>query len=92
MPTLRYTLYMTGGEDYTSFGTSFIFESGSAPGTKFSFTIDIRNDAVVEGEEVIVIIASILSSRGEFSQSGGNNSVGTITILDNEGEYYTCIY
>ncbi len=76
----------TGGEDYTSFGTSFIFKSGSGPGTKFSLTIDILDDEVVERDEVIVIVASILYERGEFSHSGGNNTVRTITIRDNDGE------
>ncbi len=77
----------TGGEDYASFGTSFTFEADSNPGTRFCVNIAIFDDAVVERDEVIVVVASILSTRGVFYQSDGNNTLSSIiTILDNEGE------
>lgn len=75
----------TGGDDYFSFGSSFIFEDQSGPGTSFCFEINIFDDEDIEKDEVIVVVASILAPRGEFISSGGNIVVTTITILDNEG-------
>ncbi len=80
----------TVGEDYLSFGTTLTFEAGSGPGTKFFVNVSILQDVPIEIDEVIIVVASILSTRGEFS-SGGDTDVTTITIIDNEGECYVSV-
>ncbi|XP_064406058.1 uncharacterized protein LOC135351076 [Halichondria panicea] len=80
----------TIGEDYLSFGTTLTFEAGSGPGTKFFVNVSILQDVPIEIEEVIIVVASILSTRGEFS-SGGDTDVTTITIIDNEAETVVCL-
>ncbi|XP_064406055.1 complement receptor type 1-like isoform X3 [Halichondria panicea] len=79
----------TIGEDYLSFGTTLTFEAGSGPGTKFFVNVSILQDVPIEIDEVIIVVASILSTRGEFS-SGGDTDVTTITIIDNEAETVVC--
>ena len=60
-----------------------MFAAGDGPGTSLTFNISIVNDDLVEGQEDIDIMASIIAGSGSFV-GGGTTANGTINIIDDD--------
>lgn len=71
------------GEDYFGFVTTLTFPAGAGPGALQSAVIAIIDDDLVESDEIINIVATVLPP-GQFLDSGGNVSFTSIIIIDND--------
>ena len=68
-----------GGVDYTLISNSLVISAGSTTATT---TIDLINDALVEGTETIELEISTVSSASGVSENGTQSQ--TITLVDDE--------
>ena len=54
-----------------------------------SVSVPIVNDNIIEGNETLFILLSLLSSVNKGIKVGGRKNV-TITIIDSTGEFIEC--
>lgn len=74
----------TSGSDYTALtGLTVTFDNGAGDGATKSVSIAVLNDALVEGNETLVVGLSSLSSSFN-NQVSLNPSTGTVIIDDND--------
>ena len=68
-----------------------MFAVGNVPGTSLTFNVPIVDDDLVEGQEDIDIMATIIGGSGSFV-GGGITATGDINILDDDRmSYLTCL-
>ena len=61
-----------------------MFNAGDGPGTLQTFNVPIVNDDLVEGQEDINIMATIIGGSGSFV-TGETTANGAIIIIDDDG-------
>ena len=72
--------------DYQAFAMNLTFPVNSVNGTVQCFNVTIIEDNVVENDEMF-IITQVLVTTG-LGVTIGNNTITTITIIDNEGRIH----
>ena len=82
---------ISGVGDFMITTSILMFAAGDGPGTSLTFSIPIVDDDLVEGQEDIDILATIIGGSGIFV-GGGITATGDINILDDDRmSYLTCL-
>ena len=74
---------ISGVGDFMITTSILMFAAGDGPGTSLTFNVPIVDDDLVEGQEDIDIIATIIGGSGSFI-GGGTTANGAINIIDND--------
>ena len=70
--------------DYVPVGlVQLTFSAGSGPLTSLGGTIEIIDDVLVEGNEIVQLTATITDGTGSFTPNGSSTM---IVIQDNDGK------
>ena len=74
----------TGGADYQDFIATLTFPTGSGSGARECTDVQILDDDIVEANQIFNLTASIITP---FPGASLNVSMGTVTIIDEDGTY-----
>ena len=74
---------ISGVGDFMMTTSILMFNAGDGPGTVQTFNVPIVNDDLVEGQEDINIMATIIGGSGSFI-GGGTTATGAINIIDDD--------